>query len=247
VTYDFSGTEVLVTGGTSGIGYAIATAFADAHASVTVTGTRSKAADYADDPVDLSRFGFEQLDIRDADAVRRLAAQLGTLDVLVNNAGAPFPTGDEWDPDGFAGSLQTNLEGAGRLAMGCHDALAASPLPGGASVVNIVSMAAFRGVPMIPGYSAAKGALVAMTRSMALHWMTDGIRVNCVAPGLIDTRMTKPLETVPEIRDRELARVPAGRMGTAEECAGAVLFLSTEASSYTTGVVVAVDGGYLAY
>lgn len=250
VTFDFSGASVLVTGGTAGIGYAIATAFADAGAHVTITGTRPTAADYQDDPVDLGRFEYVQANTRDPQALQAVADGFEVLDVLVNNAGTSFPDGlDEWTPEGFRAALETNLEGAFRLSVGLRAALAASSLAGGASVVNIVSMSAFRGVPMVPGYSATKAALVATTRNMALEWMDDNIRVNAVAPGLILTRMTSALDEpeLAEIRERELARVPAGRMGTAEEVAAAVLFLATDTSAYTTGISLAVDGGYLAF
>ena len=249
VTFNFAGATVLVTGGTSGIGYAIATGFADAGANVTVTGTRSAPSDYDNDGVDLSRFRFVQVDTRDTEKIDELAASFDVLDVLVNNAGANFPAGDEWTIDGFAGSLDVNMMGAIRLTFGCHDALKASTMSGGASVVNIVSMSAFRGVPSVPGYSASKAALVAMTRNMALKWMGDGIRINCVAPGLIYTRMTSALDLpqLEAIKAREIARVPQGRMGTAEETAAAALFLSTDVSSYTNGTYFAVDGGYLAF
>lgn len=250
VSFDFTGTSVLVTGGTAGIGYAIATAFAGAGASVTVTGTRAARSDYDGDGVDLGRFEFVQADTRDAEALDRLIARYDVLDVLVNNAGTPYPGGlDEWTPEGFAASLDLNLEGAFRLSVGLRAALGASTLVGGASVINIVSMSAFRGVPAVPGYSACKAALVATTRNLALAWMGDGIRVNAVAPGLILTRMTSPLDLpeLAEVKEKELARVPAGRMGTAEECAAATLFLACEDSAYTTGIALAVDGGYLAF
>ncbi len=249
-TFDFSGASVLVTGGTAGIGNAIAAAFADSGASVTITGTRGGVADYADDGVDLDRFEFVSVDTRDVDAIDELAARFETLDVLVNNAGTPYPGGlDEWTPEGFSASLDTNLRGAVRLSMRLRGALGASELAGGASVVNIVSMAAFRGVPAVPGYSASKAGLIATTRNLALAWMGDGIRVNAVAPGLILTRMTSALDLpeLAEIKEKELARVPAGRMGTPEECAAATLFLCSAPSAYTTGVALAVDGGYLAF
>jgi 3-oxoacyl-[acyl-carrier protein] reductase len=244
ISFDFSGTSVLVTGGTSGIGHAIATAFSTAGASVTVTGTRGSAGDY---DVDLAGFGYRPLELRDGEAVDALAAGLGSLDVLVNNAGANFPDGlDEWSPEGFSAALDLNVEGAQRLTVRSRKALAASSMTGGASVVNVVSMTAFRSTTIVPGYSAAKAALTALTRNLAVHWARHGIRVNAVAPGLIDTPMTAPMKSMPELLEAEVGRGVMGRMGTAEEVAGAVLFLSSEASSFTTGSVLPVDGGFLA-
>ena len=248
-TFNFSGARVLVTGGTAGIGYAIASAFADAGASVTITGTRAQASDYDGEGVDLARFEYMRADNSNPDDVDALIARFDVLDVLVNNAGRTYPAGDEWTPDGFSASIELMLKGPFRLTVGLRSALKASTLAGGASVISVVSMSAFRGVPMVPGYSASKAALVATTRNMALAWMNDGIRINALAPGLIRSRMTAALDLpeLAQIKEKELARVPAGRMGTAEECAAAALFLATEASSYTTGVVLAVEGGYLAY
>ena len=244
VSFDFTGVSVLVTGGTSGIGYAISSAFADAGASVTVTGTRSSAADY---DTELSRFAYKQLEMRDGDAVDALAASLGSLDVLVNNAGANFPDGlDEWSPEGFQASLAMNVEGAQRLSVRAREALAKSAMPGGASVVNVISMMTYRATTIVPGYSSSKAALLALTRNLALHWVNDGIRVNAVAPGLIDTPMTAPMKPFQEMLDGELAKQMMRRMGTPEEVAAAVLFLSSEAASFTTGTAFAVDGGYLA-
>jgi 3-oxoacyl-[acyl-carrier protein] reductase len=242
--FDFLGTDVLVTGGTSGIGFATASAFADAGATVTVTGTRPSAADY---DTALERFTYRQLDMRDTEAVDDLAGGISSLDVLVNNAGANFPDGkDEWDPDGFSAALDLNVEGAMRLTVRCRAALAASSMSGGASVTNIVSMTAFRSTTIVPGYSAAKAALLALTRNLAVHWVGDGTRVNAVAPGLIDTPMTAPMKAFDGMVDAELSKVAIRRMGSVDEVAAAVLFLASDASAYTTGSVLAVDGGYLA-
>lgn len=245
LTFDFTDTTVVVTGGTSGIGHAIASAFAAAGASVTITGTRATAAEYAD--TDLNAFTYEQLEMRDHDAVDAFAQRFDRIDVLVNNAGANFPDGkDEWDPDGFSAALDLNVEGAMRLSMRSRSALKASTMPGGASVVNVVSMTAFRSTTIVPGYSAAKAALLALTRNLAVHWVNRGIRVNAVAPGLIETRMTAPMHSMPEILDAELSKAAMQRMGKPEEVAAAVLFLSSEASAFTTGACFAIDGGYLA-
>jgi NAD(P)-dependent dehydrogenase (short-subunit alcohol dehydrogenase family) len=168
--------------------------------------------------------------------------------VLVNNAGANFPDGrDEWDPDGFAAALDLNVEGAMRLTMGLHDALAASSMDGGASVVNLVSMTAFRSTTIVPGYAAAKAALLTLSRNLAARWADQGIRVNAVAPGLIDTPMTAPMQAFPELLAEELSRALVPRLGTPAEVAAAVLFLSSASAAFITGSVLAVDGGYLAH
>jgi NAD(P)-dependent dehydrogenase (short-subunit alcohol dehydrogenase family) len=243
LTFDFSGSAVVVTGGTSGIGHAVARSFLAAGADVTVTGTRSSADEY---DVDLGGMTFRTTEITDAASVEALAGSLDRLDVLVNNAGATFPGGgDEWDPDTFADALALNLGGPMRLTHACRKLLAASELPGGASVVNVVSMAAFRANTIVPGYSSAKAGLVALTRNLAAHWVGRGVRVNAVAPGVIDTPMTAPMAAFPELLDREVSHIPMGRLGTTDEVAAAVLFLSTTAAAYVTGHTLAVDGGYL--
>ena len=212
-----------MTGGTSGIGLGTASAFADAGATVTVTGTRPSTAEY---DTALERFGYHQLDLRDTDAVDELAASIRSLDVLVNNAGANFPDGkDEWDPDGFSAALDLNVAGAMRLTVHCRAALAASAMSGGASVTNIVSMTAFRSTTIVPGYSAAKAALLALTRNLAVHWVGDGTRVNAVAPGLIDTPMTAPMKAFEGMVAQSSSKAAIRRMGRVEEVAAAVLFL----------------------
>jgi len=242
-SFDFSGARVLVTGGTSGIGYAIASAFADAGAEVMITGTRATAGEY---DVDLSRFAFRPLQMTEPDAIDRFASEVGALDVLVNNAGATLPGGrDEWKPDVFAEAVQLNLLGAMRLTTGLRAALAASELAGGASVVGITSMTAFRANTIVPGYGAAKTALLSLTRNLAVAWSGDGVRVNAVAAGVIDTPMTAPMAALPQLRDAELRHVPMGRFGDPAEVANAVLWLCSRQAGYVTGAVLAVDGGYL--
>ena len=240
VSFDFIGTTVLITGGTSGIGYATASLFRDAGADVTVTGTKSAATDYDED---LSGMAYRQLGITDHDSVDALAAGFSRLDVLVNNAVANFPGGlDESKPDGFEASVALNLTGPYRLTLGLYRALKASTAAGGASVVNLASMSALRSVPMVPGYSAAKSGIVNITRNLAVKWADKGIRINAVAPGAIDTPMTAPMHGAAEIVNAELAHIPLRRFGSVTEIAPTIAFLCTEHSSYTSGAVFVVDG-----
>lgn len=240
VSFDFTGTTALITGGTSGIGHATATLFRDAGAEVTVTGTKAAAADY---DTDLSGMAYRQLLITDTDSVDALAQGFERLDVLVNNAGANFPGGlDESKPDGFDASVAVNLTGPYRLTMGLYRALKASTAQGGASVVNLTSMSALRAVPLVPGYGAAKAGIVCITRNLAVKWADKGIRVNAVAPGAIDTPMTAPMQFAPELVEAELAHIPLRRFGSVGEIAPAIAFLCTEQSAYTSGTVLVVDG-----
>jgi 3-oxoacyl-[acyl-carrier protein] reductase len=242
VSYDFTDSLVLVTGGTSGIGHAMARAFADAHARVHVTGTREAATDYE---TDLAGLTYHRLQMADGEAVEQLGRSFASLDVLVNNAGANFPGGrDEWIPDVFEQALTINLASHLRLTLAAEPALSASTAPGGASVVNLASMSALRAVPIVPGYGSAKAGLVALTQNLAARWSTRGIRVNALAPGVIDTPMTAPMRSIPALLDEQVAHIPMGRFGTVDEVAAVALFLCTEQASYMTGSTVLVDGGY---
>jgi len=239
-SFDFTGTHVLVTGATSGIGHGVAVLFREAGAEVTVTGTRAHAADY---DTDLSGMTYRQLVLTDRASIDALADGISMLDVLVNNAGANFPGGlDESRPDGFDASVALNLTGPYRLTVALYPALRASTAAGGASVVNLASMSALRAVTLVPGYGASKSGIVNVTRNLAVKWASDGIRVNAVAPGTIDTPMTAPMHAVPAIVDTERAHVPAGRFGSVAEIAPTIAFLCTEQSSYTSGAVFVVDG-----
>jgi short-subunit dehydrogenase len=239
-TFDFTGTRALITGGTSGIGHATAVLFRDAGADVTVTGTRADAGEY---DTDLSGMAYVPLVLTDPESIDAVKARFDVLDVLVNNAGANFPGGlDESAPDGFDASVALNLNGTYRLTVALRRALKASAAAGGAAVVNLSSLSALRAVTMVPGYSAAKAGIIALTRTLAVKWAKEGIRVNVVAPGTIDTPMTAPMQGIPALIDSELALIPLGRFGRVEEIAPAIAFLCTEHSSYTTGALFVVDG-----
>ncbi|SPM29996.1 SDR family NAD(P)-dependent oxidoreductase [Mycobacterium terramassiliense] len=240
VTFDFTGTAVLITGGTSGIGHATATLFRDAGASVAITGTKPTTADYE---ADLSGMAYHQLQITEEKSIDALAQKFTRLDVLVNNAGANFPGGlDESKPEGFDASVALNLTGPYRLTVALYAALKSSAAAGGASVVNLASMSALRAVPLVPGYGAAKAGIVCITRNLAVKWARKGIRVNAVAPGTIDTPMTAPMHGASELVESELAHIPLRRFGSVGEIAPTIAFLCTEQSSYTSGALFVVDG-----
>ena len=241
--FDFSGCRVLVTGGSNGIGLGVAREFVEAGARVQITGTRASASEYDHD---LGAFEYASLDLRDSKEVDAFAASIDSLDVLVNNAGTNLAMRNEYDPDVFEESVQINLHGSFRMAMRCKERLAESELEGGASVVNVASMSSFVAVPMVPGYGAAKAAIVQMTKNLGVAWATEGIRVNAVAPGIIDTNMTAVMKGIDALEKPEIERTAMGRWGTTEDVAPAFLFLASPAARFITGITLCVDGGYSA-
>ena len=238
LSFDFNGQHVLVTGGSGGIGLATACGFREAGADVTITGRRPKAQDY---DADLDGFRYVQCEMADAGQVDALAAGLDRLDVLVNNAGQNLALRNEWDPDVFDEAVRINLSAAFRLSSACHDLLA----DGGGAVVNTASMTSYQAVQVVPAYGAAKAGVVQLTMSLALAWAPDSIRVNAVAPGLIETNMTAGMVANDAAIGPTIARTPMGRVGKPEDIAPVVMFLASDAAGFLTGQTIAVDGGYL--
>lgn len=232
--FNFADKAVLVTGGTSGIGHAVVNAFAAAGASVIAAGLPSSGV-FADTVQE------EYVDVADSDAVQSMLAGVAKLDILVNAAGM-IRRDDEFDLEVFTRVLDVNLTGTMRLCMAAHSHLKKTR----GCVVNVASMLSFFGGARVPAYSASKGGVAQLTRSLALAWAKDGIRVNAVAPGWIATPLTQALQDDAERSAPLLARTPFGRWGRPEEIAGPVLFLCSEAASFMTGAVVPVDGGYSA-
>ena len=238
---DFEGRSVLVVGGTSGIGAAIGAAFAAQGASVTVTGATASEVDAARADPGLAGARVEALDVRDGAAVAALIGGLGRLHVLVNCAGV-IRRGAEHKPEVFAEVLDINLNGTMRCCAAARPLLAAAS---GGCIVNTASMLSFFGGGLVPGYSASKGGVAQLTKSLAIAYAADGIRVNAVAPGWIATPLTQALQSDPVRSAPILARTPMGRWGTPADVAGPVLFLAGPAAAFVTGIVLPVDGGYL--
>ena len=241
--YDFRGASVLVTGGTSGIGLATARAFAEAGASVTITGTRESAPDYEED---LSAFAYHPLRVTDNDEIRAVANSLDRLDVLVNNAGnVKFAGPNTSNVEVFEEMVRVHLIAGHHLSDACLDKLSASELPGGASVVGIASLTSFMANPFVPGYGAGKAGMVELARTQAVPWAGLGVRSNCVAAGTTATPMTAPMVEMGEFTQQMLTRTALKRWGQPREIADAVLFLSSDRASFITGETLVVDGGYL--
>jgi NAD(P)-dependent dehydrogenase (short-subunit alcohol dehydrogenase family) len=236
----FANKRVLVCGGSSGIGAGIARAFASSGAQVTATGATAAEVDAARAQTSMAGIRLELLDVRDDAAVRHCVAQHGELDVVVNCAGI-IRRGAEHEPEAFAEVLDINLNGTMRVCAAARPALKARR----GCIVNTASMLSFFGGGLVPGYSASKGGVAQLTKSLAIAYAADHIRVNAVAPGWIATALTEALQNDPERSAPILARTPLGRWGTPEDVAGPVLFLASEAARFMTGVILPVDGGYL--
>lgn len=233
--YTFAGATVLVIGASrGGIGASIARAFQDAGATVAITGVEPSP-----DAADADRFAYTQLDVTNTDAVEAFAATHAHVDVLVNCA-AITRRGEEMAPDFFSHVLDVNLTGSLRCAKALHPGLKAA----GGKVINIASMYARFGSPRNPAYGASKAGVEQLTKSLAIAWAEDGIRVNAIAPGFIVTDQSARARQDETFVSTIEARTPLGRWGNPDDITGAALFLASPASAFMTGTCLPVDGGY---
>jgi NAD(P)-dependent dehydrogenase (short-subunit alcohol dehydrogenase family) len=233
--FDFSDAQVLVVGASrAGIGASIARAFQTAGANVTITGAEPEPA-----PEDRARFAYTQLDVTDLDAVRAMSSRTPRLDILVNCA-AITSRGEEMAPAFFEHVVNVNLHGTFRTAQAFHPQLKAQR----GVLINIASMYATFGSPKNPAYGSSKAAVVQLTKSLAIAWAADGIRVNAVAPGFIVTQQSAKSRTDPAHVAAVNLRTPMGRWGQPEDIAGPVLFLASPAAAFMTGTCLPIDGGY---
>jgi NAD(P)-dependent dehydrogenase (short-subunit alcohol dehydrogenase family) len=220
--YSFEGKSVLISGGTSGIGASIAKAFADSGAQVHALGLETG------------------LDITKPATIEQALSSISTIDVLVNAAGV-IRRLEEHSPEVFAQVIDINLNGAMRMCSACHSHLKATK----GSVINIASMLSFFGSGPAPAYSASKGGLAQLTKSLAIAWAPDDIRVNALAPGWIETPLTSALREETAKSEAIRLRTPMRRWGQPEDIAGPALFLASPAAAFITGAILPVDGGYL--
>lgn len=239
---DFTGKTVLVVGGSSGIGNGIAQAFKHKGAAVHVWGTRAKASDYsAADGCDLNGLHYDCMDVSDFDAIEKYDPPFKALDVLVLSQGTVIYQRGEFNMTGFQKVMDVNLNSLMACALKFHGLLAQSK----GSLITVSSTAAFHSTRGNPSYNASKTGAVGLTRTLAEAWAKDGIRVNGIAPGLVDTKLTKVTTDNPERLAGSLKGIPLRRLGTPQDMAGVALFLASPLSAYVLGQTIPVDGGLI--
>jgi len=248
--FDLSGRVAVVVGATSGLGRAIAIGLAEHGADVVPSGRRKELIESACQAVEAAgrktlRQTADAQDRTSIDALRdAVLASFGRVDILVNAAGnvirKPILAISE---DQWSAVLDTHLNGALRACQSFYEPLKAS---GRGRIINIASLSSFAAFHEVAAYSAAKSAMVSLTRSMACEWAQDGIRVNAIAPGVFPTDLNRSV-ILGTPRGRELLmRTPMGRFGQPEELVGAAVLLASDGASFLTGQCIIVDGGYLA-
>jgi 2-deoxy-D-gluconate 3-dehydrogenase len=253
--FDLTGRVALVTGAGRGIGQAMALALAEAGADVAILYNQNYAATQ-DKITNLGRrFLPIQCDLAQATpetltaVVEQVVSMLGRLDILVNNAGIIRRTDAiDYSAQDWSETLHVNLDSVFYLSQAAARAMLAQPVEHGfrGKIINVASVLSFQGGIRVPAYTAAKHAVTGLTQAFANEWASQGINVNAIAPGYIETDNTEALRTDP-VRSRAiLDRIPAGRWGTPEDLAGVTLFLASAASNYVNGTTIAVDGGWLA-
>ncbi len=236
---DYSNKTVLVVGGTSGIGNGIAQAFRAQGATVHVTGTRASADDYSEDKgSDLSGLTFHSLDVSNHDRVAAFAVP-DPLDVVVLCQGTVRYRREEFDRPGWDAVIHVNLNSLMDCARTVHPHLSQRS----GSLIIVSSVGAYHAMIGNPAYAASKAGAVSLVGSLAQAWAPEGIRVNGIAPGLVPTKLTKVTTGNKARAAGAISRIPAGRMGTPQDMAGAALFLASPLASYIVGQTIRVDGG----
>ncbi|NWG52426.1 MAG: SDR family oxidoreductase [Hydrogenophilaceae bacterium] len=239
---DFSGKRALVVGGSSGIGNGIAQAFRAQGAETHVWGTRANASDYAKaEGCDLDGLLYTRMDASDFAAVEAYQPPFDSLDVLVLSQGTVLYKRQEFAMDGFQKVVDVNLNSVMACAMKFKPMLTASK----GSLIIISSTSAFHATRGNPAYNASKTALIGLTRTLGQAWAGEGVRVNCIAPGLVDTKLTKVTTENPERLAASLRSIPLGRLGRPEDMAGVALFLASPLAAYVIGQTIPVDGGLI--
>jgi NAD(P)-dependent dehydrogenase (short-subunit alcohol dehydrogenase family) len=240
---DFAGKKVLITGGASGIGHGIALAMQQAGAEVIVTARTKDSVDACERITAFGELDVRQLDVTNDLSIEECLADLKGLDILVNNAGKIVRGGNELRPENFADVVNANLIGMMRMSYTCLGKLVIAK----GSILNIASMTSFFGSAAVPAYAASKAGVENLTKSLAIAWAGQGVRVNAIAPGWIGTKLTEPMKVnEPERYQTIVDRTPMKRWGTADEIGGAAVFLCSDQASFITGTTLKIDGGYAA-